>query len=136
MEPDPTVLLACLAVAALGILCLAIGVSRKRRWRDPIRVYSWSQKQQLIRQANGRCEHKPPLWFRCLAPGSEADHVHPWSRGGPTELWNGQLLCRRHNRRKSNRVPSPSADGVSRAGARSTDHPTHIAPSGTASRMP
>ncbi|MFF8914213.1 HNH endonuclease signature motif containing protein, partial [Streptomyces sp. NPDC015032] len=56
---------------------------------------------------NGRCEHKPPLWFRCPAPGTEADHIHPWSRGGPTELWNGQLLFRRHNRRKSNRVPSP-----------------------------
>ncbi|MGW3973916.1 HNH endonuclease [Streptomyces ardesiacus] len=41
------------------------------------------------------------------APGTEADHIHPWSRGGATELWNGQMLCRRHNRRKSNRVPSP-----------------------------
>ncbi|MFJ2778085.1 HNH endonuclease [Kitasatospora sp. NPDC087315] len=79
----------------------------KRRWRDPTRFFSWGQKQQLIRQANGRCEHTPPLWFRCPAEGTEADHIHPWSRGGPTEMWNGQLLCRRHNRRKSNRVPSP-----------------------------
>lgn len=107
MLPAPTVLLACLAVAALGILCLAAGVGRNRRWRDPIRLFSWPQKQQLIRQANGRCEHKPPLWLRCPAPGTEADHIHPWSRGGATELWNGQLLCRRHNRRKSNHVPSP-----------------------------
>ncbi|MCJ0875180.1 HNH endonuclease [Streptomyces sp. AP-93] len=107
MPPDPTVLLVCLAVAALGILCLAIGVGRKRRWRDPTRLFTWSQKQQLIRQANGQCEHKPPLWFRCPTAGTEADHIYPWSRGGPTELWNGQLLCRRHNRRKSNRVPSP-----------------------------
>ena len=64
MQPDATVLLTCLAVAALGVLRLAIGVGCKRRWRDPTRLYSWSQKQQLIRQANGRCEHKPPLLFR------------------------------------------------------------------------
>ncbi|MFD8609415.1 HNH endonuclease [Streptomyces sp. NPDC059631] len=107
MKPDPTVLLPCLAVAVLGILCLAIGVGRKRRWRDPIRLFTWPQKQQLIRQANGQCEHKPPLWSRCPAPGTEADHIHPWCRGGVTELWNGQLLCLRHNRRKSHRVPSP-----------------------------
>ncbi|MBK3582255.1 HNH endonuclease [Streptomyces sp. MBT57] len=107
MQPDATALLACLFIAAIGILRLAMGVGRTRRWRDPTRFFSWGQKQQLILQANGRCEHTPPLWFRCAAPGTEADHVHPWSRGGPTELWNGQLLCRRHNRRKSNRVPSP-----------------------------
>jgi len=23
----------------------------------------------------------------------EADHIIPWSRGGPTEVWNGQALC-------------------------------------------
>ena len=23
----------------------------------------------------------------------EADHIIPWSRGGPTEVWNGQPLC-------------------------------------------
>ena len=31
--------------------------------------------------------------------------MHPHSRGGRTVLSNGQLLCARHNRRKSARVP-------------------------------
>ncbi|MFF3697320.1 HNH endonuclease [Streptomyces sp. NPDC002221] len=81
---------------------------------------SSAQNQCLICQANGRCEHKPPLWFR-----HQADHIRPWSRSGPTELWNGQLLCRRHNRGKANRVPSPSTAGASCAAAGGTDH-THI----------
>ena len=32
----------------------------------------------------------------------EADHITPWSEGGKTVLENCQLLCREHNRRKSN----------------------------------
>ncbi|WP_425387279.1 HNH endonuclease [Arthrobacter castelli] len=47
------------------------------------------------------------MWFRCPAPGTEADHIIPWSRGGVTELYNGQLLCARHNQRKSDTVPGP-----------------------------
>lgn len=44
-------------------------------------------------------------WGRCRAPAVEADHVYPWSRGGPTVLSNGQALCREHNRSKSNLRP-------------------------------
>lgn len=98
-------LIICLAIAASGLLRLVTMAGHERRRRDPKRFYSWPEKQLLIRQANGRCEHKPPLWRRCPARGTQADHVLPWSRGGPTELWNGQLLCHRHNKRKSNRVP-------------------------------
>lgn len=104
MRTDLTII--CLAIAASGILLLAMLTGRKRRHRDSKRFYSWPEKQVLIRQAAGRCEHKPPLWTRCPARGTQADHLVPWSRGGPTELWNGQLLCHRHNQRKSNRVPS------------------------------
>jgi 5-methylcytosine-specific restriction endonuclease McrA len=98
-------LIVCLAIAASGILLLATMTGRERRRRDLERFFSWPEKQLLIRQANGRCEHKPPLWRRCPERGTQADHVVPWSRGGPTELWNGQLLCRRHNKQKSDRVP-------------------------------
>jgi hypothetical protein len=99
-------LIICLATAAAGILVLATVTGRQRRWRNPVRFYSWPDKQLLIRQANGRCEHKSPLWRRCSSRGTEADHIVPWSRGGQTALWNGQLLCHRHNKQKSNRVPS------------------------------
>lgn len=93
--------LTCLAVALVGALSLWIGAARRRRWRDPVRLFTWPQKLQLIQQASGRCEHKSPLWRRCPALGTQADHVVPWSKGGPTQVWNGQLLCERHNQQKS-----------------------------------
>ena len=33
----------------------------------------------------------------------EADHIDPWSEGGKTELDNGQMLCKHHNRIKSSK---------------------------------
>ena len=33
----------------------------------------------------------------------EADHITAWSKGGPTDLENGQMLCIRHNRIKGNK---------------------------------
>lgn len=33
----------------------------------------------------------------------EADHVTPWSEGGPTDISNCQMLCKTHNRAKGNR---------------------------------
>lgn len=42
--------------------------------------------------------------WKCLACGStevlSADHVIPESKGGPTEFWNLQTLCKRCNSRK------------------------------------
>jgi 5-methylcytosine-specific restriction endonuclease McrA len=32
----------------------------------------------------------------------EGDHITPWSEGGRTEEDNLQMLCKRHNRMKSN----------------------------------
>ncbi len=34
----------------------------------------------------------------------EIDHVAPHSRGGTTSLKNGQIMCRKHNRVKSNKI--------------------------------
>lgn len=93
------------AVAILAIIILIIDHRLRLRWRDPVRLFTWTQKKALIEQARARCEHKPMIWRRCREPGTEADHVIPWSKGGATELYNGQLLCHRHNRRKSNHRP-------------------------------
>ncbi|MDH5521559.1 MAG: HNH endonuclease [Acidimicrobiia bacterium] len=30
----------------------------------------------------------------------QADHITPHSRGGPTKLSNGQILCDPHNKKK------------------------------------
>jgi predicted restriction endonuclease len=34
----------------------------------------------------------------------EADHLKPWSKEGKTTIENGQVLCRFHNRTKSNKM--------------------------------
>ncbi|WP_425465433.1 HNH endonuclease [Nocardioides litoris] len=58
-------------------------------------------------RAGGRCEESLLLaWGRCSRPAQEADHVCPWSRGGATMPSNGQALCRRCNRTKSDTRPA------------------------------
>ena len=54
-------------------------------------------KQALLVAARGRCQEPG-----CDAPVSwlQADHVIPWSRGGPTSWSNGQILCDPHNKAK------------------------------------
>lgn len=103
--PDLPTILALLALAAVTIALMIR--AQRMRYRDPQRLFTSQQKRFLIIQAGGRCEHKHPLWFRCPEDGNHADHIHPWSKGGPTTLTNGQLLCRDHNRAKSAHIPSP-----------------------------
>lgn len=74
--------------------------------RDPVRLFSPEQKAAASRRCGGRCEHKPMLWLRCSASGTAGDHIVPWSRGGRTVPSNLQMLCTRHNSRKSNKYPS------------------------------
>lgn len=107
MTTDPNLVVTlCLGIAVLGILAMAMLVGIRRRWRDGQRLFTGEQKRILLAQAQHRCEHKPLLWRRCQnTTALEADHVMPWSQGGHTELWNGQILCRHHNRRKSNVTP-------------------------------
>jgi 5-methylcytosine-specific restriction endonuclease McrA len=74
--------------------------------RDAVRTFSRADKTTILTRAGGRCEHHSWLGGRCdQTLGLEADHVHPHSRGGWTDLANGQALCRRHNKAKGARVP-------------------------------
>jgi 5-methylcytosine-specific restriction endonuclease McrA len=58
-------------------------------------------------RAGSRCEHYSWIDGRCRqTEGLQAGHIHPHSRGGATDIPNGQALCRRHNKQKSDRVPS------------------------------
>lgn len=45
----------------------------------------------------------------CVGCGSdqnlEQDHIHPKSKGGKEGLHNKQLLCRRCNRKKADKIP-------------------------------
>src|SRR5215218_3957724 len=93
------------------VLLLVLSLSRRLRgvtaYKDPERRFSRAQKAETLRRAGGRCEHHHLLYGRCGEQVRlEADHVHPHSRGGWTDITNGQALCRRHNKAKWTRVPS------------------------------
>lgn len=53
------------------------------------REFSRGQKAALYTAAGGKCEN----CGEDLAPGWHADHVAPYSTGGPTSLGNGSALC-------------------------------------------
>lgn len=61
----------------------------------------------LLLQSRGRCGEAgcdaPLAWLH-------ADHIHPASKGGPTRLANGQMLCGPHNRLKADHTTN-HADG-------------------------
>lgn len=74
--------------------------------RDPVRLFTRSDRAALTARAGGRCEHHRLLFGRCRQTERlEADHIHPHSRGGQTALPNGQMLCRTHNRMKRATIP-------------------------------
>lgn len=107
MDTSTITILVSLGIAGLGIIVMLAAQARRRRWRDPIRLFTWEQKKRLLVTAGHRCEYKPLLGRRCRATiGLQADHIVPWSRGGATQLWNAQLLCVTHNRRKADLMPA------------------------------
>ncbi len=75
------------------------------------RRFSGRKKAALYLLAGGRCE-------ACgteLEVGWHADHIHPYSRGGPTEMGNGQALCPSCNRKKGARVKRKPRDWQQKA---------------------
>ena len=74
--------------------------------RDPMRRFGGAERTAVMRRAGGRCEFRGLIGGRCRATEKlEADHIHPWARGGSTTVRNGQALCSRHNREKAARIP-------------------------------
>lgn len=99
-------------IVPVVVLIVAINVVRTARIaihsgaRDPVRRFGRADKAVLLARAGNRCEHHGWLIGRCRAVDRlEADHVHPWSRGGWTHVANGQILCRAHNRDKRAAIP-------------------------------
>lgn len=64
------------------------------------RAFNSSERVALFLIADGKCQSCGTE----LGPGWHADHVIPWSAGGPTDVTNGQALCRPCNLRKGNRM--------------------------------
>lgn len=102
-----------IGLAVVLILGLAVRMFRSFRWlpltsasRDPQRRFSGADRAAIMARAGGRCEFHGLIGGRCSATDRlQADHIHPHSRGGSTTVGNGQVLCARHNREKSARIP-------------------------------
>lgn len=63
-----------------------------------IRAFTENMKQKVYELQKGKCaECNEPFEL----PEMEADHIDPWHEGGETTEENCQLLCKKHNRRKS-----------------------------------
>lgn len=73
--------------------------------RDPRRLFTDADKRWCYGAAGGRCEWRGPFG-RCHNAIREFDHWYPWAKGGATARTNLVGLCRKHNRRKSDKVPT------------------------------
>lgn len=75
--------------------------------KDENRTFNESQKIRVYRRDKGLCqkcleEGKPDKEARVSWSEYEADHIFAYSKGGKTDIENAQVLCRLHNRLKSN----------------------------------
>lgn len=68
---------------------------------DPRRRFTATERVALFAALDGCCAECGTE----LAPGWHSDHVNPHSRGGPTDLVNGQALCPPCNLTKGAHVP-------------------------------
>jgi 5-methylcytosine-specific restriction endonuclease McrA len=103
---SPLTVAAAIVVALLVAVRLVHSLAHPPGTRDPVRRFTREDKAELLRRAGGRCERHGWITGRCKATaGLQADHVHPHSRGGWTNISNGQALCKRHNRSKSAAIP-------------------------------
>ena len=66
--------------------------------KDSKRNFDESQRQVIYRKDKGVCQI---CGKECDWNDWEADHIVPWSKGGKTEIENGQVLCPTCNSKKS-----------------------------------
>lgn len=64
------------------------------------RRFNSTERAALYIAADGKCS----ICGTALAPGWHADHVHPHSKGGATDVVNGQALCPACNLHKGSRT--------------------------------
>ncbi|RIK19164.1 MAG: hypothetical protein DCC51_09365 [Anaerolineae bacterium] len=77
--------------------------------KDSRRAFNEAERIVIYRRYNGLCqqclaEGKPEVEAQVSWSEFEADHVLPHSKGGQTDVENGQVLCRLHNKLKSNTI--------------------------------
>lgn len=54
------------------------------------RIFSQRQRKKMLENQNNTCIH---CGRRINNKTGKADHAYPYSAGGPTHIWNGQMLC-------------------------------------------
>ena len=69
--------------------------------KDPKRNFDEAQRQVIFRRDKGVCR---VCGKQCNWNDWEADHIVPWSKGGKTEIENGQVLCPSCNSKKSDKT--------------------------------
>jgi hypothetical protein len=85
---------------------LVMGSNPASLWAWLKRDHLYDNRRVVMERAGGRSEAAFFLiWGRCSSEATHADHVYPWSKGGPTTPANGQALCKHHNRAKSDVTP-------------------------------
>jgi len=67
-----------------------------------IRSFTNAQKRETYEKQNGVCPQCSKSDNHYDLDDMEADHITPWTEGGKTITENCQMLCREHNRMKSN----------------------------------
>lgn len=71
-----------------------------------IRTFTDTMKRKVYEKQKGICPHckaEKKEKTKWEIEEMEADHITPWCEGGKTEIDNCQMLCKEHNRRKSNK---------------------------------
>jgi hypothetical protein len=77
--------------------------------KDSARSYNEAQRIQIYRRDKGLCQQcladkKPEKECQVSWSKYQADHVIPHSKGGKTEVYNGQVLCTFHNQSKGAKI--------------------------------
>ncbi len=70
-----------------------------------IRAFTDTMKRKVYEKQKGICPYcvkEKRAKTKYEIEEMDADHIKPWSEGGKTEIQNCQMLCKEHNRRKSN----------------------------------
>lgn len=107
-------------LVAVGILLLVRVLLRwpmarpDNPWdRDPQRLFTDADRRWIKELTGNRCEHRSLFGLlRCRRRGAymdehgQMDHHYPHAKGGATVRTNLVWLCDRHNRLKSDKVPT------------------------------
>ncbi len=77
--------------------------------KDEARSFTAEQRDVIYRLGDGKCAI---CGKHCSEEDFEADHITPWSKGGATQVSNGQILCVKCNRQKSDKILSEDGEGA------------------------